>query len=74
MANETVATETTADRLAELGCQLDDARVVLDFMTDMQLVDIGHDPKKIHGAACTAFRLVCNAIGALEAAEAQLVE
>ncbi|WP_434026175.1 hypothetical protein [[Pseudomonas] boreopolis] len=62
-------TTAHADALAEVGCKLDDARVVLDFMTDMQEVDIADDPKKILSAAMTAFRLVCDAADGLRAVE-----
>lgn len=67
-ANDTIL---TADHLTELACKLDDARVVLGFLTDMDAAEVAEDPDKAMSPACTAFRLVCNAIEELQAMEAR---
>lgn len=61
--------DTTRDLLAELGCQLDDVRTVLDLMTD---VDPGEsaEAQQLHSAALTAFRLVARAMDQLQAVDA----
>lgn len=63
MASETVT-------LNDLGARLEDARVLLDLLTDIQP---GPDPdaQKLHRGALTAFRLVADALETLEAIEAR---
>lgn len=63
MANETVT-------LNDLGDRLEDARTVLDFMTDVEPGDSA-EAQQLHRGALTAFRLVADAIGKLEAVEAK---
>lgn len=63
MANETVT-------LNDLGDRLEDARTVLDFMTDAEPGDSA-EAQQLHRGALTAFRLVADAIEKLEAVEAK---
>jgi len=63
MANETVT-------LNDLGARLEDARTVLDFMTDVGPGDSA-EAQQLHRGALTAFRLVADALETLEAIEAR---
>lgn len=63
MANETVT-------LNDLGARLEDARTVLDFMTDVEPGDSA-EAQQLHRGALTAFRLVADALETLEAIEAR---
>lgn len=56
--------------LNDLGARLEDARTVLDLMTDVEPGD-SPEAQQLHRGALTAFRLVADAIQALEAVEAQ---
>lgn len=56
--------------LNDLGARLEDARTVLDLLTDIEPGD-NAEAQQLHRGALTAFRLVADAIGALEAVEAQ---
>jgi len=56
--------------LNDLGARLEDARTVLDFMTDVE-PGPSAEAQQLHRGALTAFRLVCNAIEELQAMEAR---
>lgn len=63
MAIETVT-------LSDLGDRLEDARTVLDFMTDVEPGDTP-EARQLHRGALTAFRLVADALETLAAVEAR---
>lgn len=54
--------------LNDLGARLEDARTVLDLMTDVE-PGPSAEAQQLHRGALTAFRLVADAITALEAVE-----
>ena len=56
--------------MAELGCQLEDMRTVLDLMTDVE-PDDAVAAKQLHAGSLTLFRLVCNALETLDGREVQ---
>lgn len=62
MASETVT-------LNDLGARLEDARTLLDFMTEVEPGD-SPEAQQLHRGALTAFRLVADALETLEAIEA----
>lgn len=66
MATESVIREG----LNDLGARLEDARTVLDLMTDVE-PGPSAEAQQLHRGALTAFRLVCNAIEELQAMEAR---
>lgn len=65
MASESVIREG----LNDLGARLEDARTVLDMLTDIEPGE-SVEAKKLHRGSLTAFRMVADALEALKAVEA----